>query len=107
MCLQKFGKPLDLKGYAEELLKFHGKLELYEKLKDWQFPKFPINGATLKDHNCPPGRVMGHVIQKLKMIWVENEFKSTTEELLVHLPKIYEELSIVDGKQVKKPKHKA
>lgn len=47
---------------------------------------------------------MGVVINKLKEIWVKNEFKSTSEELVGHLPKIYEELNIVDGKQIKKPK---
>lgn len=102
--MQTSGKPKDTKNYVEELLKFHGKLELFEKLKDWVVPKFPVDGTILKQHNCPSGRIMGVVINKLKEIWVKNEFKSTSEELVGHLPKIYEELNIVDGKQIKKPK---
>lgn len=104
MCLQTFGKPRDIKDYVEELLKFHGKLELHEKLKNWEVPRFPVDGSTLKQHDCPSGKVMGVVITKLKEIWVKNEFKSTPEELIAHLPKVYEELNIVDGKLVKKPK---
>lgn len=104
MCLQTYGKPRDIKDYVEELLKFNGRLELYEKLKNWEIPRFPVDGSILKQNDCPPGRVMGIVISKLKEIWVHNEFKSTTEELVSHLPKIFEELNIVNGKQIKRPK---
>lgn len=106
MCLQSLGKPRDIKDYVEELLKFHSKWEMHDKLKEWQVPRFPVNGTTLKAHNCPAGKILGTIIDKLKMEWVRNEFKSTEEELLKHLPKVLEELNIVDGKQVKKPKSK-
>jgi tRNA nucleotidyltransferase (CCA-adding enzyme) len=104
MCLVTVGKPKEIKDYVEELLKFHGKWELHQKLKDWNVPKFPIDGNILKSHNCPSGRIMGTIINKLKEEWVKNEFQSTSEELLTQLPKILEDLNIVDGKQVKKPK---
>lgn len=106
MCLQTIGKPKDMKTYVEELLKFHYKWELYDKLFNWQVPKFPIDGATLKQHNCPSGKLMGIIINKLREVWVKNEFKSTSEELVTLLPEIYEDLNIVDGKQVKKSKTK-
>lgn len=47
---------------------------------------------------------MGIVIEKLKEQWTKVEFKSTREELVSHLPRIYEDLNIVDGKLVKKAK---
>lgn len=105
MCLVTFGKPRDIKDYVEELLKFQGKWELYQKLKDWIVPKFPVDGNMLKVHNCPSGKIMGSILNKLKEEWIKNEFKSTAEELLTQLPKILKEFNIVDGKQVKKPKN--
>lgn len=104
MCLQPLGKPRDTKDYVEELLKFQGKWNLHDKLRDWVVPRFPIDGSTLKEHNCPSGKLMGVVINRLREIWVQNEFKSTPEELLAQLPKVLEDLNIVDGKQVKKSK---
>lgn len=106
MCLQTIGKPKDMKTYVEELLKFHCKWELHDKLFNWQVPRFPVDGATLKLHNCPTGKLMGIIISKLREVWVKNEFKSTSDELVTYLPKIFEDLNIVDGKQVKKPKTK-
>jgi hypothetical protein len=102
--LQTSGKPKEIKEYVGELLKFQSKWELYEKLKNWTIPRFPVDGATLKQQNCPGGKIMGFVIVKLKEVWVRNEFKSTKEELVACLPEIFEELNIVDGKQVKRAK---
>jgi hypothetical protein len=104
MCLVTAGKPREIKEFVEELLKFHGKWEMHEMLKNWQVPRFPVDGTLLKSQNCPTGKIMGTIITKLKEEWVKNEFNSTAEELLTHLPRILEELNIVDGKQVKKPK---
>jgi len=106
MCMQPMGKPRDVKDYVEELLKLVGKWELLTELKNWEVPRFPVDGATLKANGCPQGRLMGSIIDKLKVEWVKAEFKSTTEELLAHLPRILEELNIVDGKPSKKPKVK-
>lgn len=104
MCLVTVGKPKEIKDFVEELLKFLGKWELYAKLKDWKVPKFPVDGTLLKAHNCPTGKLMGTILNKLKEEWVKNEFESTADELVSLLPKILDELNIVDGKQVKKPK---
>lgn len=104
MCLQTSGKPSDTKYYVEELLKFHNKFELLAKLQSWKVPRFPVDGNILKKHNCPSGRVMGVIINKLKEVWVKNEFQLTAEELIEHLPRVLEEMKIVDGKQTKKPK---
>ena len=104
MCLHTIGKPRDIKDYVEELLKFHGKWDMHDSLKNWEVPRFPLDGTTLKQHNCPSGKILGVIINKLKEEWIRNEFKSTADELLSHLPKVFEELNIVDGKQVKKSK---
>lgn len=105
LCLQSgFGKPKDIKEYVEELLKLHCRNDLYEQLKVWEIPRFPVDGATLKQNGCPSGKIMGIVIEKLKEQWTKDEFKSTREELVSHLPRIYEDLNIVDGKLVKKAK---
>lgn len=103
MCLQtSIGKPKDVKEYVEEFLKFLCKKDLYESLKEWTIPRFPLDGTTLKQHGCPSGKIMGTIFSKLKDIWAKNEFKSTSDELLKELPKVLEELNIVDGKQIKK-----
>lgn len=104
MCLQTFGRPRDIKDYVEELLKFEGKWKMYEQLKKWEVPKFPVDGNMLKQKGCPQGRVIGNIMNELKKVWIKNEFKSTSDEILEHLPKVLEELNIVDGKPIKKPK---
>ncbi|CRK98759.1 CLUMA_CG012009, isoform C [Clunio marinus] len=104
MCLITSGKIKDIKEYVEELLKLHCKLDLHQKLKEWTVPRFPVTGSLLLQNNCPTGKIVGVVLNKLKVIWVESEFKLTSEELLEHLPQIFKDLNIVDGKLVKKPK---
>lgn len=93
-----------MKDYVEELLKFHCKHDLYHALKNWEIPRFPVDGNSLKENGCPNGKIMGVVINKLKERWVEDEFKTSKDDLLLSLPKIFEDLNIVDGKLVKKAK---
>lgn len=104
MCIQSIGKPSDQKYYVEELLKYLGNVEMYEKLKSWQIPYFPVNGNLLKENGCPAGKWIGVVITKLKQVWAANEFKSTQEELLKCLPDILKEMNIEDGHVKKKSK---
>lgn len=104
MCLQSSGQPKILKQYVIELLKFQGKWNFVEELENWQFPKFPINGNILKNHNCPTGKVMGVIMDKLKEEWVKNNFESTEKELLEHLPRILEEIKNYKNSQIKRPK---
>lgn len=104
MCIQTIGKPSDQRHYVEELLKYLGKVESYEKLKSWEIPYFPVNGNLVKENGCPPGKWIGVVITKLKHMWAANEFKSTQDELMKHLPDILKDLNIEDGKVKKKSK---
>jgi hypothetical protein len=102
----EIGKPKDIKSYVEELLILVQQRELYEKLKNWEVPRFPINGKMLQDKGCPSGKIMGIVMNSLKKIWTQHEFNISSDELFNHLPKVYEDLNISDGKQNKKIKTK-
>jgi tRNA nucleotidyltransferase (CCA-adding enzyme) len=104
MCFQTIGKSKDQKDFVLELLKYHGKFDLYEKLNVWEIPRFPVDGNSLKQAGCPPGRFMGDVINRLKEIWAKNDFKLSHDELLKELPAILEELKVVNSKMSKKPK---
>lgn len=105
MCLQNImGKTKDVKDYVLELLKYHCKGDFYHALKDWKIPRFPLNGNDLTQNGCPSGKIMGVVMNKLKEVWVENEFRASKEDLIKSLPKIFDDLNIVDGKLVKKAK---
>ncbi|XP_055839808.1 CCA tRNA nucleotidyltransferase 1, mitochondrial [Episyrphus balteatus] len=89
LCMQ----PAARRDFVEELLKYSGSLELYKQLKEWEIPSFPVTGNMLKSKNCPAGKKMGHVMSKLKMIWAQEDFQTSQEDLLeIHLPKILAEL---------------
>lgn len=89
LCLQPFAK----REFVEQLLKYKNKKELYNSLKSWTIPKFPVNGNQLKERGCPSQKKMGLIMNQLKLIWAESDFKLTSEELLdKHLPQILEDL---------------
>lgn len=106
MCLKTIKKYSDTKSCVEELLKYHNKLDLFNELKDWKIPKFPVSGSVLKENVDPTvdGRTLGVIMRKLKDVWEEKEFQPTSEELLKYLPEILEEVSVEDGKVIKKTK---
>lgn len=105
MCLNTIGKYTDMKSYVEELLKYHNKLDLLNKLKDWNIPRFPVNGSSVRENGCPTGPILGVVMRRLRNIWAEKEFTATSDELLKYLPEILLEVNVVDGKVVKKSKY--
>ncbi|XP_037949379.1 CCA tRNA nucleotidyltransferase 1, mitochondrial [Teleopsis dalmanni] len=85
LCVHAFAK----RDFVEELLKYCNKKNLYESLKAWKMPNFPINGNLLKERGCPLGKKMGSVMLQLKVIWADHDFSISTEELLdKHLPEI-------------------
>ncbi|XP_059619256.1 CCA tRNA nucleotidyltransferase 1, mitochondrial [Phlebotomus argentipes] len=90
MCFQTIGKLSEMRSFVEQLLMYHNKKDLQQLLSQWEIPRFPVNGSVLKEHGCPSGRSMGIVMSALKEIWANEEFKSTTEDLLKHLPGILE-----------------
>ncbi|KAH8414044.1 hypothetical protein KR222_003153, partial [Zaprionus bogoriensis] len=88
LCLQPYAK----RDYVEQLLKYANKLDLYNQLKAWQTPTFPVNGNMLKSHGLV-GKKVGLVISELRLLWADSDFKLTAEELLLELPGILEPLA--------------
>lgn len=74
-----------------EVLKYKGDEKLLEEFNNWEIPKFPVNGKILKESGVPPGKMYGPIMNKLKDIWIENEYKHTTEDLAKMIPSIIEE----------------
>lgn len=85
LCLQPYAK----RDFVEQLLKYANKLELYNQLKAWETPNFPINGNTLKGHGVV-GKKMGLVLSELRLLWADSDFKLTADELLEKLPTVLE-----------------
>lgn len=77
-----------------ELLRYYGKANLYNQLKEWHAPRFPINGNTLINKGAPKGQQLGVVMNELKMIWSANRFSMSENELLEHLPGVLNKLGL-------------
>ncbi|XP_013184983.2 CCA tRNA nucleotidyltransferase 1, mitochondrial isoform X2 [Amyelois transitella] len=85
-------KQKDAVEYVKEVLKYRGDKNLLEQFNKWNIPKFPVSGKDLKENNVPPGKMYGLIISKLKEMWVENEYKQTSGDLVKFIPTIIEEL---------------
>lgn len=75
----------------QEVLKYKGEEKLLKQFNDWEVPRFPIGGKELKENGVPPGKLYGRIIEKLKAIWIDNEYKYTASDLIKHIPSILEE----------------
>ncbi|XP_062564049.1 CCA tRNA nucleotidyltransferase 1, mitochondrial [Armigeres subalbatus] len=95
LTLHTIGSAKLRKEHVLELLRYHGKRDLYYQLKDWQIPFFPLKGNLLIEKGAPKGPKLGQVITELKMIWAANQFTMSESELLEHLPAVLEKLTIV------------
>uniref|UniRef100_A0A1A9X1T7 Poly A polymerase head domain-containing protein n=1 Tax=Glossina brevipalpis TaxID=37001 RepID=A0A1A9X1T7_9MUSC len=81
------------RDFVEELLKYKHKKELYNSLISWEIPPFPVNGNILKDKASIPSKKIGLILSELKLIWADNNFQLSSEELLEkHLPQVIENL---------------
>lgn len=85
-------KQKDAIEYVRELLKYRGDENLLNQFNSWDVPKFPINGKILKEAGVPPGKMYGSIINKLKDIWIDNEYKTTSNDLVKQIPSIMEEI---------------
>lgn len=105
MCILGSSNQNITKEYVLELLKYNNKRDLFEQLQVWCPPRFPVNGNMLQTHGCSKGKMMGHVMNKLKDIWANGNFEMTSDDLLKELPIILNELKeSSDGSVTKKPK---
>lgn len=84
-------KQKDAVEYVSEVLKYNGDELLLEEFNKWEIPRFPVGGKALKDNGVPPGKMYGPIIKRLKDIWIENEYKQGTEDLVKLIPSIIEE----------------
>lgn len=78
-------------NYVVQLLRYKGNVDLAEKFLEIKIPRFPVSGSMLKD-KVSRRNLIAHLIERLKDIWVDSEFKLTADDLLLEVPEILEEL---------------
>lgn len=78
--------------YVKEIMRYQGAVKLLDEFEKWVIPKFPVNGIMLKEY-VPEPKITGRVLNELREIWMDNDFKSTSDELIKHVPRIINELS--------------
>ncbi|EZA62403.1 hypothetical protein DMN91_010686 [Ooceraea biroi] len=76
---------------VKELLRYRGATELVEEFERWKIPQFPISGNMLKEH-VSKHTLIGSVVAELKRIWLDEDFKLTSEQLLERIPSILSEV---------------
>ncbi|XP_016987747.1 CCA tRNA nucleotidyltransferase 1, mitochondrial [Drosophila rhopaloa] len=87
LCLKKYIQ----RDYVEQLLKYSNKLELYNQLKSWVQPEFPIRGNTLAEHGLKKIR-LGLVLEELRLLWADSDFQLNDIDLLKKIPDILEKI---------------
>lgn len=84
-------KQKDVIEYVQELLKYKGEEKLLEEFRKWEIPRFPLNGKILKENGVPAGKMYGRIIHKLKGLWIDSEYKLTTDDLVKLIPSVIKE----------------
>lgn len=79
------------KEWALEVLKYQNSPHINE-FETWTIPKFPVNGALLKKEGIESGKFMGSVMNELKKLWIDSEFKLESDELMCSVPDIVDRL---------------
>ncbi|XP_017008359.2 CCA tRNA nucleotidyltransferase 1, mitochondrial [Drosophila takahashii] len=87
LCLQKYIQ----RDYVEQLLKYSNKQELYNQLKAWVKPDFPIKGNALAEHGLK-GIRLGLLMDALKLLWADSDFQLTNDDLLKKIPEVLEKI---------------
>ncbi|XP_032676435.1 CCA tRNA nucleotidyltransferase 1, mitochondrial isoform X2 [Odontomachus brunneus] len=91
--ISQTNKSIDVnREYIIEILKYQGAIELLDEFEKWVIPKFPIKGIMLRNH-VPHPKVTSVVLRELKKIWVNDNFKSTSDQLMEYVPCIINELN--------------
>nr|AAO39558.1 LP10544p [Drosophila melanogaster] len=93
LCLQKYIQ----RDFVEQLLKYSGKLELYNQLKSWVKPDFPIRGNALAQRGLN-GMRLGLVMDELKLLWADSDFQLTHDDLLKWIPNVLKKIPSAPGK---------
>lgn len=100
LVLKSKSKITDTKQWVIEVLKYNNS-PLLEEFRNWEIPKFPVNGSMLKEKGVDSGRFMGLVMNELRDYWADNNFNLSAEDVLKHLPHVLGELN-----EKRKSKHK-
>lgn len=79
------------------MLKYSGKLELYNQLKSWVKPDFPIRGNALAQRGLN-GMRLGLVMDELKLLWADSDFQLTHDDLLKWIPNVLKKIPSAPGK---------
>ncbi|XP_012525031.2 CCA tRNA nucleotidyltransferase 1, mitochondrial [Monomorium pharaonis] len=91
VLLQTAKKHDILQAYTKELLKYNGAMQLLDEFERWTIPRFPVNGGMLMEH-VSIQKMTGSVLIELKRIWIDADFKLTSEQLMEYVPRIVSEL---------------
>ena len=84
------GKEPKTKFKICELLKYKGLNEVEASIKDWDPPRFPVNGQVVLSANVQKGPMLGIVLNELRKRWVASDFLLTRDELVLQIPGIIE-----------------
>jgi len=80
--------------FLVELLRYRGQHQLVKEFEEWELPRFPVTGATLKEAGVPVGRYMSKVLDRLKERWVQQDFTIEERQLVDMIPEILEDLGV-------------
>lgn len=78
--------------YVKELLRYRGATKLLDEFERWVIPKFPIGGTALMGRVSQP-KMLGRVLNELRRIWLDEDFKPTGDQLMEHVPRILSEMN--------------
>ncbi|XP_032521014.2 CCA tRNA nucleotidyltransferase 1, mitochondrial isoform X2 [Danaus plexippus] len=84
-------KQKDAVDYVREVLKYRGDEKLLDTFNKWEVPRFPMTGKLLKENGVPPGKMYGQIINRLKEYWIEQEYKTSAEDLTKLIPSLIDE----------------
>ena len=76
------GKEPKTKEKIMELLKYLGYFDVLEQFKEWDLPKFPVNGIALLEAGVPKGPPLAVALNGLREKWKESRFTFTEQELI-------------------------
>lgn len=86
LILECKNKVSDTFEWVLETLKYQGDVDLYDKLRNWEIPKFPINGHLLMQKGFKQGPNLQKALSLLKLVWIESDCQLTRDQLLEKLP---------------------
>ncbi|GJQ79227.1 hypothetical protein Trydic_g5471 [Trypoxylus dichotomus] len=84
-------KPSRTVEWIAEVLKYNNSSLLTDFL-EWEVPKFPISGATLKEYGVSSGKTMGFVLNELKEIWANSNFSLSEDELMKLIEQVIQQV---------------